>query len=124
VSILSSDPKSQGTGVRGAQQYGQEDIRTVEVREEWTFPKGQAGDEKRFECAARFWETLHIDLRTVDTSDFTIAYLPMSIYSVGRLKEYVPNEEWLLWELDEPKAGDENARQGTRATTIGIIATL
>ncbi len=71
-----------------------------------------------------FWETLHIDLRMVDTSDFTIAYVPTNIYSVGRLKKYVPNDDWLLWELDEPKAGDENARQDPRATTIGIIATL
>jgi hypothetical protein len=54
----------------------------------------------------------------VDTSDFTIAYVPTSIYSVGRLKKYVPNEEWLLWELDEPKAGDENAGRGTRAASL------
>jgi hypothetical protein len=23
-----------------------------------------------------------------------------------RLKKYVPNDDWLLWELDESKAGD------------------
>ena len=33
-------------GVRGAQQYGLEDVNTVDVREEWTFAQGQAGDEK------------------------------------------------------------------------------
>jgi hypothetical protein len=32
---------------------------------------------------SKFWETLHIDLRMVDTSDFTIAYCPTNIYSVG-----------------------------------------
>ena len=56
----------------------------------------------------------------VDTSDCTIAYVPTNIYSVGtvlarwddRLKKYVPNDDWLLWELDEPKAGPETARRG------------
>ena len=51
----------------------------------------------------------------VDTSDFTIAYVPTSTYSVGRLKKYVPNDDWLLWELDEPKAGDETARRGRKS---------
>src|SRR6187455_2049730 len=50
-------------GVRGAQQYGLEDLHTIDVREEWTFAPGQVGDEKRAQCAEKFWETLHIDLR-------------------------------------------------------------
>ena len=76
-------------GVRGAQQYGLEDIHTVDVREEWTFEQGQIGDEKRSLCAEKFWETLHIDLRMVDTTDFTIAYVPTNIYSVGTVHEIV-----------------------------------
>ena len=76
-------------GVRGAQQYGLEDVNSVDVREEWTFEPGQAGDEKRSHCAEKFWETLHIDLRMVDTSDFTIAYVPTNIYSVGTVHEIV-----------------------------------
>lgn len=76
-------------GVRGAHQYGLEDINTIEARDEWTFEKGQAGDEKRSQCAEQFWETLHIDLRMVDTSDFTIAYVPTNIYSVGTVHEIV-----------------------------------
>ena len=76
-------------GVRGAQQYGVEDIHSVDVRDDWTFEQGQAGDEKRSECADKFWETLHIDLRMVDTSDFTIAYVPTNIYSVGTVHEIV-----------------------------------
>jgi len=75
--------------VRGAQQYGLEDIHTIDVREDWTFEQSQAGDERRARCAARFWETLHIDLRMVDTSDFTIAYVPTNIYSVGTVHEIV-----------------------------------
>ncbi len=76
-------------GVRGARLYGIEDVHSIDVREEWTFDQGQAGDEKRSECAEKFWETLHIDLRMVDTSDFTIAYVPTNIYSVGTVHEIV-----------------------------------
>jgi hypothetical protein len=76
-------------GVRGAQQYGLEDINTINVREEWTFEQGPAGDQKRSECAEKFWETLHVDLRMVDTSDFTIAFVPTNIYSVGTVHEIV-----------------------------------
>ena len=76
-------------GVRGAQEYGLEDVHSVDTREQWTFAQGQAGDEARSECAEKFWETLHIDLRMVDTSDFTIAYVPTNIYSVGTVHEIV-----------------------------------
>jgi hypothetical protein len=76
-------------GVRGMQQYGLEDVHSIDVREEWTFEKGQGGDERRARCAAKFWETLHVDLRMVDTSDFTIAYVPTNIYSVGTVHEIV-----------------------------------
>ena len=75
--------------VRGARQYGLEDIHTIDLRAEWTFEQGQTGDEKRAQCTARFWETLHIDLRMVDTSDFTIAFVPTNIYSVGTVHEIV-----------------------------------
>ena len=43
----------------------------------------------RAECAKSFWETLHIDLRMVDTSDFTISYCPTNIYSVGTPHEII-----------------------------------
>lgn len=75
--------------VRGAWQYGLEDIHTIDLRAEWTFEQGQTGDEKRAQCAERFWETLHIDLRMVDTTDFTIAFVPTNIYSVGTVHEIV-----------------------------------
>lgn len=75
--------------VRGLHQYGLEDIHTVDVREDWTFAPGAAGDETRSACAEKFWETLHIDLRMVDTSDFTIAFVPTNIYSVGTVHEIV-----------------------------------
>ncbi len=75
--------------VRGLEEYGLEDINTINSREEWTFEPGQAGDETRARCAERFWETLHIDLRMVDTSDFTIAYCPTNVYSVGTAHEII-----------------------------------
>jgi hypothetical protein len=48
-----------------------------------------AGAAARAACSGKFWETLHIDLRMVDTSDFTIAYCPTNIYSVGTPHEIV-----------------------------------
>ena len=88
------DPWSKPT-VRGLHQYGLEDVNTVDVREKWTFEQGQKGEETRATCAEHFWETLHIDLRMVDTSDFTIAYCPTNIYSVGTAHEIVlSRQQW------------------------------
>jgi hypothetical protein len=76
-------------GVRGLHQYGLEDLKSLDARESWTFEQGQKGDEVRARIAEKFWETLHIDLRMVDTSDFTIAYCPTNIYSVGTAHEII-----------------------------------
>ena len=51
--------------------------------------KAKEGAEARAWCARQFWETLHIDLRMVDTSDFTISYCPTNIYSVGTPHEII-----------------------------------
>ena len=75
--------------VRGLHEYGLEDLKSADARETWSFEPGQRGDEARAACAEKFWETLHIDLRMVDTSDFTIAYVPTNIYSVGTVHEIV-----------------------------------
>ena len=75
--------------VRGLEEYGLEDVNTVDTRQNWTFEPGQSGDEARVACIEQFWETLHIDLRMVDTSDFTIAYCPTNIYSVGTAHEII-----------------------------------
>lgn len=69
--------------VRGLHEYGREGIDTGSAREAWTFEDTRAGAAARFKLAEKFWETLHIDLRMVDTSDFTIAYCPTNVYSVG-----------------------------------------
>jgi hypothetical protein len=69
--------------VRGLHQYGREDVDTTTLREAWTFEDSPEGARERSRITGRFWETLHIDLRMVDTSDFVVAYCPTSIYSVG-----------------------------------------
>jgi hypothetical protein len=75
--------------VKGFDMYGEEDVKSVQTREDWTFQGGNKGAASRSKCAEAFWETLHIDLRMVDTSDFVVAYCPTNIYSVGTPHEIV-----------------------------------
>jgi hypothetical protein len=76
--------------VRGLHEYGREDEQSVErIRRIWTYEGGAKGARQRAWCARQFWETLHIDLRMVDTSDFTISYCPTNIYSVGTPHEII-----------------------------------
>jgi hypothetical protein len=69
--------------VRGLHEYGREGVDTIKAREAWTFEDSPTGAQTRSSLTGQFWETLHVDLRMVDTSDFTIAYCPTNIYSVG-----------------------------------------
>ena len=76
--------------VRGLHEYGREDVKTGErIRARWTYESGRKGAQARAWCARQFRETLHIDLRMVDTSDFTISYCPTNIYSVGTPHEII-----------------------------------
>jgi len=75
--------------VRGLLEYGREDETTTAVRRKWTFEPGAEGAKARAECGEQFWETMHIDLRMVDVSDFVVAYCPTNIYSVGTPHEIV-----------------------------------
>lgn len=80
--------------VRGLHEYGQEDVGTIRDREKWTFDPSATGAKARSECAVKFWETMHIDLRMVDVSDFVVACFvvaccPTNIYSVGTVHEIV-----------------------------------
>jgi len=65
--------------VRGLHEYGKKDVMSVKTREKWTFKDGPDGAKIRAECSQNFWETMHIDLRMVDISDFIIAYCPTNI---------------------------------------------
>ena len=76
--------------VRGLHEYGREDVKSGErIRDRWTYAGGRKGAQERSWCARQFWETLHIDLRMVDTSDFSISYCPTNIYSVGTPHEII-----------------------------------
>ena len=76
--------------VRGLYAYGREDEKSGErIKQRWTYEGGSKGAKTRAWCAKQFWETLHIDLRMVDTSDFTISYCPTNIYSVGTPHEII-----------------------------------
>jgi hypothetical protein len=76
--------------VRGLHEYGREDVKSGErIRTRWTYEGGKQGAQARSWCARQFWETLHIDLRMVDTSDFSISYCPTNIYSVGTPHEII-----------------------------------
>lgn len=69
--------------VRGLFEYGREGVDTAKVRAGWMFDDSTEGAKTRSKLTGKFWETLHIDLRMVDTSDFIVAYCPTNIYSVG-----------------------------------------
>lgn len=69
--------------VRGLHEYGREGLDTAKAREAWKFDDTKDGARERSKLTGKFWETLHIDLRMVDTSDFVVAYCPTNIYSVG-----------------------------------------
>ena len=73
--------------VRGLHGYGEETADSVRAREAWTFENSRAGAQARATLTGHYWETLHIDLRMVDTADFVIAYCPTNVYSVGTVHE-------------------------------------
>ena len=76
--------------VRGLHEYGREDVKSGDqIKRRWNYKSGRIGASERSWCSKQFWETLHIDLRMVDTSDFMIAYCPTNIYSVGTPHEII-----------------------------------
>ncbi len=79
--------------IRGFYEYGREGPDTTWARRQWRFDRSSLGARARARCARRFWQTLHVDLRMVDKSDFVIAYCPTNIYSVGTVHEIVVARE-------------------------------
>jgi hypothetical protein len=69
--------------VRGLHEYGREGVDTERLRSAWRFDDNEDGAKARAKLTGKFWETLHIDLRMVDTCDFVVAYCPTNVYSVG-----------------------------------------
>ncbi|MDX6612254.1 MAG: hypothetical protein QOD75_1440 [Blastocatellia bacterium] len=82
------DPWNKPT-VIGMPEYGKEDELTSSARDKWTYDSSPSGDKLRARICDAFWPTLHIDLRMVDTTDFTISYCPTNVYSVGTVHEIV-----------------------------------
>jgi hypothetical protein len=83
VSVL--DPWNKPS-VRGHMEYGHEGVLPSKAEYEedfWVNPATRA----RFE--RDFWETVHIDCRMTDVSDFLISFVPTNIYSVGTVHEIV-----------------------------------
>ena len=72
---------------RGLHEYGKEGINTSRDREAWTFEDSTDGARTRAKLTGHYWETLHIDLRMVDTADFLVAHCPTNVYSVGTVHE-------------------------------------
>jgi len=79
--------------VRGFYEYGREGADTTKTRRMWRFNRTRSGARARARCAKHFWQTLHIDLRMVDKSDFVVAYCPTNVYSVGTVHEIVVARE-------------------------------
>jgi len=73
--------------VRGLHEYGREDAQSVAGLRTWSFANNPQGRKARALCERQFRETLHVDLRMVDTTDFTIAFCPTNVYSVGTVHE-------------------------------------
>ena len=74
--------------VRWFHEYGKEkDDSQDEIKRLWNYDPGPSGQEARAWCGNRFYQTLHVDLRMVDTADFLIAYCPTTTYSVGTVHE-------------------------------------
>jgi hypothetical protein len=82
LGVVVFDPWSKPE-VRGLHGYGREGEDTAAIRDKWTFEQTPADAKTRASITGKFWETLHIDLRMVDTADFIVAYCPTNIYSVG-----------------------------------------
>ena len=76
-------------GVRGYYEYGVEAVDSTKKKAAWTFENSKTGAENRAKCSGAFWQSMHMDLRMVDTSDFVICYCPTNIYSVGTPHEII-----------------------------------
>lgn len=86
LSVRVLDPWNKPDVLGHQRPYGQEGILPAKDRYEsdfWTCRETRA----RFE--QEFWETVHIDLRMTDISDFVVSFVPTNIYSVGTVHEII-----------------------------------
>ncbi|MEO0448678.1 MAG: hypothetical protein AAF191_21655, partial [Verrucomicrobiota bacterium] len=66
--------------------YGREGLIPTKSQYEEDF---WTNHETRARFEQDFWETVHIDLRMTDISDFVVAFVPTNIYSVGTVHEVI-----------------------------------
>lgn len=86
LSVTVLDPWNKPTVLGHSDEYGAEGLLPAKAQYEvdfWTSRETRA----RFE--QDFWETVHIDLRMTDISDFVVSFVPTNIYSVGTVHEII-----------------------------------
>lgn len=72
--------------IRGHGNYGREGVLPNKEQYEADF---WTNAETRVKFERDFWETVHIDLRMTDLSDFVVAFVPTNVYSVGTVHEVI-----------------------------------
>ena len=72
--------------IRGHGDYGREGVLPNKEQYELDF---WTNAQTRVKFERDFWETVHIDLRMTDLSDFVVAFVPTNIYSVGTVHEII-----------------------------------
>lgn len=86
ISVLDPWNKPVIRGLDPENEYGKEGVnrsKAIYEHDFWTNPVTRA------RYTNDFWETVHIDLRLTDISDFMIAFVPTNIYSVGTVHEII-----------------------------------
>jgi hypothetical protein len=86
LSIAVLDPWNKPRVLGHSIDYGREGLLPAKERYEADF---WISHQTRARFEQDFWETVHIDLRMTDISDFLIAFAPTNIYSVGTVHEII-----------------------------------
>ncbi|MFT5467667.1 MAG: hypothetical protein ACI8UO_002773 [Verrucomicrobiales bacterium] len=86
LSVTVLDPWNKPPVLGHADEYGAEGLLPAKAQYELDF---WTNSETRARFEQNFWETVHIDLRMTDISDFVVTFVPTNIYSVGTVHEII-----------------------------------
>lgn len=86
LSVTVLDPWNKPPVLGHANEYGAEGLLPAKAQYEMDF---WSSSETRARFEQDFWETVHIDLRMTDISDFVVTFVPTNIYSVGTVHEII-----------------------------------
>lgn len=86
LSVTVLDPWNKPKVHGHTENYGREGLLPPKGKYEKDF---WTNHETRARFEQDFWETVHIDLRMTDISDFVVAFVPTNIYSVGTVHEII-----------------------------------